>query len=134
MAPRGVLDVSVIGGRNLKNPDKVGKVMVIVNYKDQEHRTQPVVCHGTDPEWNEQLLFTIADSVEDVRLRVHDGDYVTDEEVGHSSIPLNTLLESGYEAQIEAHPYDVSRGGDTYGEIIVALHFHPEPGHDKDQD
>ncbi|XP_061988503.1 elicitor-responsive protein 3-like isoform X2 [Rosa rugosa] len=113
MAPRGVLDVSVIGGRNLSNPDKEGD--------------------GTDPEWNEQLLFTIAGSVEDLKIRVHDGDYVTDEEVGHCSIPIDSLVETGYKAQTDASPYEVWRGDEVYGELTVALSFHPEEGHDDEE-
>ncbi|XP_061988502.1 elicitor-responsive protein 3-like isoform X1 [Rosa rugosa] len=133
MAPRGVLDVSVIGGRNLSNPDKEGKIMCIVNYKNQEHRTDAIYCDGTDPEWNEQLLFTIAGSVEDLKIRVHDGDYVTDEEVGHCSIPIDSLVETGYKAQTDASPYEVWRGDEVYGELTVALSFHPEEGHDDEE-
>ncbi|KAL6177220.1 hypothetical protein ACLB2K_048746 [Fragaria x ananassa] len=123
---RGTLDVRICGGRNLSNPNKEGKICCIVYYKDQQKRTEAIYCDGPDPEWNETLLFTIADHVEELKVRVHDGDYVTEEEVGHCDINIEGLLRDGGENRIEPTSYDVWRNNEgNYGNVTVELHFHP---------
>lgn len=42
------------------------------------------------------------------------------------SIPLDSLLDTGDEARIDAQPYDVMRKGEVYGELTVGLFFNPE--------
>ncbi|XP_050378230.1 uncharacterized protein LOC126795433 [Argentina anserina] len=159
---RGVLEVTNHNGRNLSNPEKeasllifsflsslivtsavyeTGKICCIVYYKDQQKRTDAIYRDGPNPEWHEQLQLEIDDGIENLRVRVHDGDYVTEEEVGiceyvndfHSKFLVLTInavnhalegqLETGDEAQIEATEYDVWRNDEAYGQIIVALSF-----------
>ncbi|KAM5572547.1 elicitor-responsive protein 3-like [Rosa sericea] len=135
MAPRGMLEIFIFGGSGLKNTDKPGNIYCIASYKDEENRTNPVECDGSDPEWNEKFQFTIADDdIDDLKIQVIDEDEDgNDDDPGYCSISIEGLLETGYKSDIAATDYDVFRGDEAYGNINVSMAFFPEENNDDEE-
>ncbi|KAK9927270.1 hypothetical protein M0R45_024462 [Rubus argutus] len=129
MSPRGTLEVTLLSGSNVN----VGNINphCIISYKDQQKTSNTAECQGSDTSWDETFLFTIAGSIDELRIKIIDMDeYECDEDVGECIIPLDRLLESGYEAILDPEPYDVIKQGEVYGELAVGLKFIPEADYD----
>ncbi|KAI5328861.1 hypothetical protein L3X38_028258 [Prunus dulcis] len=132
MAPRGTLEVTLVGAKDLKNMDTMGMMdpYVVFTYKDQEKKSQVANGQGSEPDWNETFLFTIAGAEDELRLKLYDEDSgSTDDSVGELTIPLDAIVtDSGCEGRMPATPYDVMRNDKVRGEITIGLFFNPEPG------
>ena len=132
MAPRGTLEVTLVGAKDLKNMDKMGMMdpYVVFTYKDQEKKSQVANGQGSEPDWNETFLFTIAGAEDELRLKIYDEDSGNpDDYVGELSIPLDAIVtDTGAEGRMPPTPYEVMRNDKIKGEITIGLFFNPEPG------
>ncbi|KAL7146959.1 hypothetical protein ABFS83_06G076700 [Erythranthe nasuta] len=147
----GIMEVTVVGARGLKNAEFFGKVdpYVVIQYKNQEQKSttghrktwnKPRVhwclClrgQGISPEWNEKFKFEVdypakEDEQHKLSIKIMDHDTFTDDDyLGQATIYLKELFEQGLEkgnAELRAQKYRVVSSDKTYhGEIKVGVTF-----------
>ncbi|KAI3458692.1 hypothetical protein Pfo_015355 [Paulownia fortunei] len=145
----GIMEVTVVGARGLKNTEFLGKIdpYVVIQYKDQEQksttgrritsksRMQCFLClrgQGSSPEWNEKFKFKVefegGDEQHKLFLKILDRDNFTEDDyLGQATIYLKELFEQGLEngkAELHTQKYRVVSSNQTYhGEIQVGITF-----------
>ncbi|CAK7335482.1 unnamed protein product [Dovyalis caffra] len=74
--PAGTLGVLLVGAKGLENSDFLCDMdpYVILTCSSQEHKSTVASGQGSEPEWNENFLFTISDSVTELTLKIMDSD------------------------------------------------------------
>ncbi|XP_018505709.2 elicitor-responsive protein 3 [Pyrus x bretschneideri] len=133
MAPRGTLEVQLVGAKELKNMDvAMMDPYCVITYKDQQKKSGVARGQGSMPDWNETLLFTIAGAEDDLGIKIYDQDSGSlDDYVGELKIPLDAIVtDTGCEGRMPPTPYEVMRHDKVKGEITIGLYFNPEPGHE----
>ncbi|XP_051120136.1 16 kDa phloem protein 1-like [Andrographis paniculata] len=149
----GVMEVTVVRARGLKNTELFGKMdpYVVIQYKNEERRSttgqrkrrtvlsrmQCCICiqgqGGHNPMWNENFKFEVeykagGEEQHKLLLKLMDHDTFThDDHLGQATIYLEELFEEGVEngkAEIHAQKYRVVSSNQTYhGEIEVGVTF-----------
>ncbi|KAL3521108.1 hypothetical protein ACH5RR_019257 [Cinchona calisaya] len=133
----GIMEVTLVGARGLKDTDFFGKIdpYVLIQYKGQERKSSIARGQGSSPVWNEKFSFRAEypGAVDQYKLilKIMDHDtFSSDEYLGQSTIYLKELLELGVEnGKAEIHPrkYSIVAGDQTYsGEIQVGITFTPK--------
>ncbi|KAL9690669.1 hypothetical protein QQ045_011075 [Rhodiola kirilowii] len=123
--PRGTLEVLLVGAKGLKNTDHLKKSdpYAVLDVRSQVKKSSVASGQGSDPTWNETLLFTITDGLEELSIKLMDSDVGDDDFVGELTIPLEPLFTGG---NIPVKEYTVKRGDKEKGVIRIALSFFPE--------
>ncbi|KAI3458691.1 hypothetical protein Pfo_015354 [Paulownia fortunei] len=145
----GIMEVTVVGARGLKNTEFFGKIdpYVVIQYKNQEQKSSTgrrktskfrmkcCLClrgQGSRPVWNEKFKFKIeypdGDEQHKLFIKIMDHDTFTDDDyLGQAIIYLKELFEQGLEngrAELHTQKYRVVSSNKTYhGEIQVGITF-----------
>ncbi|KAL3656135.1 hypothetical protein CASFOL_000531 [Castilleja foliolosa] len=146
----GIMEVTVMGARALKNTEFFGKVdpYVVIQYKNEEQKSltsgrqkvskfQMPCCfclggQGTSPVWDEKFKFRVefpgGDEQHKLLLKIMDHDNITnDDYLGMATIYVKELFEQGMDngkAELRAQKYRVVSSNQTYqGEIQVGITF-----------
>ncbi|XP_050227300.1 elicitor-responsive protein 3-like [Mercurialis annua] len=123
---QGTLEVLLVGAKGLENTDFLNNMdpYVILTCRSQEQKSSIASGKGCDLEWNENFIFSISDSVEELTLKIMDSDAGSqDDFVGEASIPLGALFTEG---SLPSTAYNVVKNEEYKGEIRVALTFKSE--------
>ncbi|KAM5555159.1 16 kDa phloem protein 2 [Rosa sericea] len=128
--PYGTLEVVLVDAKDLYDTASFLTKMdpyVIFTVKTQEKTSTVAQGEGTNPEWNENFLFTVTDDVTELRLKIMDKDtFTADDFVGEATIPLEPQLFT--EGSIPPTSYNVVSKHQKYrGEITIGLNFTPDP-------
>uniref|UniRef100_A0A2P2LDG9 Uncharacterized protein MANES_02G025000 n=2 Tax=Rhizophora mucronata TaxID=61149 RepID=A0A2P2LDG9_RHIMU len=124
--PRGTLEVLLVGAKGLENTDFLNNMdpYVILTCRSQEQKSSVASGTGSEPEWNENFVFTLSDGVTELTLKILDSDTSTgDDFVGEATIPLDPVFLEG---SLPPAGYSVVKNGEYCGEIRVGLTFSPE--------
>ncbi|XP_024961837.1 elicitor-responsive protein 1 [Cynara cardunculus var. scolymus] len=132
----GVLEVNLVDAHGLTKSDFLNKIdpYVLIQYKNQEHKSSIANGQGSNPKWNEKFTFRVeypgADQQPKLLLTIMDQDtFSSDDYIGLTTIYLKELLEQGVEngiAELHPHKYNVVNSSQSYsGEIRVGLTFTP---------
>ncbi|XP_065858935.1 elicitor-responsive protein 3-like isoform X1 [Euphorbia lathyris] len=122
----GTLEVLLCGAKGLENTDLVKNMdaYVVLCCRSQEQKSSVASGQGSEPEWNENFIFTISDSATNLVLKILDSDVGTaDDFVGEATIPLEAVFQ---ERSIPPAVYNVVKDEKYKGEIKLALTFKPE--------
>ncbi|RLM80052.1 elicitor-responsive protein 3-like isoform X2 [Panicum miliaceum] len=122
----GTLEVLLVGAKGLENTDYLCNMdpYAILKCRSQEQRSSIAAGKGTNPEWNENFVFTVTDQTTDLLIKLMDSDTGTaDDFVGEATIPLEAVYS---ERSIPPTIYNVVKGEKYCGEIKVGLTFTPE--------
>ncbi|GMY09477.1 elicitor-responsive protein 3-like [Fagus crenata] len=126
--PQGTLEVLLVSAKDLENTDFLSKMdpYVLLTCRTQEQRSSVVSGQGSEPEWNENFIFTVSDGASELHVKIMDKDTFTkDDFVGEATIPLEPLFIEG---SLPPTAYSVVKDGEYCGEIRVGLTFTPEGG------
>uniref|UniRef100_A0A2P2LDG7 Uncharacterized protein MANES_02G025000 n=1 Tax=Rhizophora mucronata TaxID=61149 RepID=A0A2P2LDG7_RHIMU len=124
--PRGTLEVLLVCAKGLENTDFLNNMdpYVILTCRSQEQKSSVASGKGSEPEWNENFVFTLSDGVTELTLKILDRDTVTaDDFVGEATIPLDPVFLKG---NFPPSAYNIVKDGEYCGEIRVGLTFTPE--------
>ncbi|XP_057976187.1 elicitor-responsive protein 3 isoform X2 [Malania oleifera] len=124
--PRGTLEVLLVNAKGLENTDFLGNMdpYVILFCRTQEQKSSVASGQGSQPEWNENFVFTITGEVSELRIKIMDSDSATqDDFVGEVTIPLDPLFMEG---SLPPTSYNVVKDEEYCGEIRVGLTFTPD--------
>ncbi|KAM2227607.1 hypothetical protein ACFXTI_014398 [Malus domestica] len=130
--PRGTLEVNLVNAKGLKNTEFFGNMdpYVIITCKKQQKKSKVATAQGSNPEWNESFVFSVADGVTELHLMIMDKDTGTaDDFVGELSIPLRTIYEEG---KLPPMKYNVLRNKKYRGEIKIGFTFTPAVTNDRE--
>ncbi|KAM0978690.1 hypothetical protein ACFX1X_014885 [Malus domestica] len=130
--PRGTLEVNLVNAKGLKNTEFFGNMdpYVIITCKKQQKKSKVATAQGSNPEWNENFVFSVADGVTELHLMIMDKDTGTaDDFVGELSIPLRTIYEEG---KLPPMKYNVLRNKKYHGEIKIGFTFTPAVSNDRE--
>ncbi|GJM85650.1 hypothetical protein PR202_ga02121 [Eleusine coracana subsp. coracana] len=146
----GTLEVLLVGAKGLENTDYLCTLRVrfifiypalvqpacdalpssnmdpyaILKCRSQEQKSSIAAGKGTNPEWNENFVFTVSDRTTDLLIKLMDSDTGTaDDFVGEATIPLEAVYT---ERSVPPTLYNVVKGEKYCGEIKVGLTFTPE--------
>ncbi|KAG0463285.1 hypothetical protein HPP92_019354 [Vanilla planifolia] len=134
---KGILEVTLLDGKGLKDTDLFGKVdpYVVLQYRNQERKSSVARGQGSNPKWNESFKFLVqypgtAGIPHKLILKVMDHDtFSKDDFLGEACIHVEDLILLGLEKGIgELHPsrFNVVCNQNYSGEIRVALTFTPK--------
>ncbi|KAG0073057.1 hypothetical protein BGZ90_011702 [Linnemannia elongata] len=118
------INVEVLRARDLKREDGIlGKndpyVELSIGHKllgGQKHKTATHKNQTGDVEFGESFVFD-AKASDDLKVKVYDDDVVSDDDIGHTKIPLDSLFETG---QIQQW-YQIGEGSKVRGQIELRL-------------
>jgi Ca2+-dependent lipid-binding protein len=96
----------------------------ILKCRSQEQRSSIASGKGSNPEWNENFVFTVSDKATELLIKLLDSDTGSaDDFVGEATIPLEAVYTEG---SIPPTLYNVVKDEHYCGEIKVGLTFTPE--------
>ncbi|XP_043716817.1 elicitor-responsive protein 3-like [Telopea speciosissima] len=124
--PQGKLEVLLVGAKGLENTDFLSNMdpYVVLICRTQEQKSSVASGQGTEPEWNESFVFTLSDGVSELKLKIMDSDFGSEDDfVGEVTIPLEPLFMEG---SLPPTPYNVVKEQEYRGEMRVGLTFTPE--------
>ncbi|KAF9146476.1 hypothetical protein BG015_011581 [Linnemannia schmuckeri] len=118
------INVEVLRAKDLKREDGVlGKndpyVVLSIGHTllgGQKHKTETHKNQTGDVEFGESFIFN-AKSSDELKVKVYDDDVVSDDDIGSTKIPLETLFQSG---QIHQW-YQIGEGSKVRGQIELRL-------------
>ncbi|KAI5655536.1 hypothetical protein M9H77_32723 [Catharanthus roseus] len=128
---RGTLEVQLAGARGLENTDLLKKMdpYAIITCRTQEKKSSVATGKGSNPEWNETFLFTIAGNTPEITIKIMDSDSGSaDDFVGEAIVPLDPCFAQG---NTPMKTYNVVKGDKFKGEVRVGLVFTPEQVRDR---
>ncbi|KAJ1562304.1 hypothetical protein HK096_011562 [Nowakowskiella sp. JEL0078] len=118
----GILKVTVVAARHLKDKDAVGKSDPCVQlYIDSKHKQQTKVVGGNlDPSFNETFTFA-ANGEDTLHVKVLDKDVLDSDTIGSAKVPLQEVAEKGnWEGWV---PLPAWFGLTNTGEVLLQIHF-----------
>jgi Ca2+-dependent lipid-binding protein len=121
--PDGVLEVTIVEGRSLKNGNIIGENdAYVVVYMDKKYKQRTITIKNTNnPVWNEQLRFNIHKGDNTIHFNVYDADLIGKGTIGKSTIKLKQVFENGEFDEWIKLP--VHFGLSSSGEIHVIMNF-----------
>uniref|UniRef100_A0A0D3F832 C2 domain-containing protein n=1 Tax=Oryza barthii TaxID=65489 RepID=A0A0D3F832_9ORYZ len=122
----GTLEVLLVGAKGLENTDYLCNMdpYAVLKCRSQEQRSSIASGKGSNPEWNENFVFTVSDKATELLIKLLDSDTGSaDDFVGEATIPLEAVYTEG---SIPPTLYNVVKDEHYCGEIKVGLTFTPE--------
>uniref|UniRef100_A0A0D9YVI5 C2 domain-containing protein n=1 Tax=Oryza glumipatula TaxID=40148 RepID=A0A0D9YVI5_9ORYZ len=122
----GTLEVLLVGAKGLENTDYLCNMdpYALLKCRSQEQRSSIASGKGSNPEWNENFVFTVSDKATELLIKLLDSDTGSaDDFVGEATIPLEAVYTEG---SIPPTLYNVVKDEHYCGEIKVGLTFTPE--------
>ncbi|KAG0063300.1 hypothetical protein BGZ89_009967 [Linnemannia elongata] len=118
------IKVEVLRARDLKREDGIlGKndpyVELSIGHKllgGQKHKTATHKNQTGDVEFGESFEFD-AKASDDLKVKVYDDDLVSDDDIGHTKIPLDSLFEANRIQQW----YQIGEGSKVRGQVELRL-------------
>ncbi|GAB2217314.1 hypothetical protein Droror1_Dr00000487 [Drosera rotundifolia] len=126
MAPQGKLEVLLVGAKGLPNTDYLSSMdpYAILTCRSHEQKSSVASGNGSEPEWNETFVFTIARTASSLGIKIMDKDtFTADDFVGEANIPLDGVFAGG---EVPLTSYNIVKDGKFRGEIRVGLTFTSE--------
>ncbi|GAB4861814.1 c-5 sterol desaturase [Ancistrocladus abbreviatus] len=123
---QGKLEVLLVSAKGLEDTDFLSDIdpYVILTCRSQEQKSSIASGAGSNPEWNETFIFTIASSAPELNIKIMDKDtFSADDFVGEANIPLDAVFAEG---DVPTTSYNIVKDGEYRGEVRVALTFTPE--------
>ncbi|XVE64879.1 hypothetical protein DITRI_Ditri07aG0137000 [Diplodiscus trichospermus] len=124
--PRGTLEVLLVSAKGLENTDFLCNMdpYVLLACRTQEQKSSVASGKGSDPEWNENFVFTVSEGVSELKLKILDSDCGSEDDfVGEATIPLEPVFMEG---KMPPTAYNVVKDEEYRGEIRLGLTFSPE--------
>jgi Ca2+-dependent lipid-binding protein len=121
--PNGILEVSILEGRSLKNCDIIGENDAYVEiYMDKKYKQRTITIKNTNnPVWEEEFRFNIHKGDDTIHFDVYDADLIGRDTIGKCKIKLKSVFENGGFDEWIKLP---SRFGlSSRGEIHVVMNF-----------
>jgi Ca2+-dependent lipid-binding protein len=121
--PDGVLEVTIVEGRSLKNCDIIGENdAYVVVYMNKKYKQRTITIKNTNnPVWNEELRFNIHKGDDTIHFDVYDADLIGKDTIGKSKIKLKQVFENGeFDEWIKLPSHF---GLSSRGEIHVIMNF-----------
>ncbi|KAI5434469.1 16 kDa phloem protein 1 [Lathyrus oleraceus] len=130
----GFMEVHLLKAKGLQESDIFARMdpYVMLQYKNQEKKSNVVHEGGSNLEWNEKFVFRVeypgSGDQYKLNLKIMDRDVFTaDDFVGQAIIYVKDLLAEGVEkgsAILRPRKYSVVRADNSYcGEIEVGINF-----------
>ncbi|XP_052143918.1 elicitor-responsive protein 3-like [Oryza glaberrima] len=122
----GTLEVLLVEAKGLENTDYLCNMdpYAVLKCRSQEQRSSIASGKGSNPEWNENFVFTVSDKATELLIKLLDSDTGSaDDFVGEATIPLEAVYTEG---SIPPTLYNVVKDEHYCGEIKVGLTFTPE--------
>ena len=119
----GVLEVTIVEGRSLKNCDFFGEndaYVEVYTEKKYKQRTR-TIKNSNNPVWNEQLRFNIHKGDHTIHFDVYDADLIGRDTIGKCKIRLKHVFDDGEFDQWIKLPAHF--GLSSRGEIHVIMSF-----------
>ena len=119
----GVLEVTIVEGRSLKNCDFFGEndaYVEVYTEKKYKQRTR-TIKNSNNPVWNEQLRFNIHKGDDTIHFDVYDADLIGRDTIGKCKIKLKQVFDEGEFDQWIKLPAHF--GLSSRGEIHVMMSF-----------
>ncbi|KAM7256653.1 hypothetical protein ACFE04_012394 [Oxalis oulophora] len=132
--PHGTLEVLLVNAKGLEDTDFLNNMdpYVIITCRTQQQKSSIASGKGSNPEWNEHFVFTVSDSVTELKFKIMDSDTGTNDDfVGEATIQLEPLF---VERKLEPAIYNVVKDERYCGQIKVGLTFTPEERHARSYD
>ncbi|XWS48951.1 hypothetical protein CRYUN_Cryun13aG0121400 [Craigia yunnanensis] len=141
--PQGTLEVVLVSAKGLENTDFLCNMdpYVLFTCRTQEQKSSVASVwgfdqskfftrKGSDPEWNENFVFTVSEGVSELKLKIMDSDFGSqDDFVGEATIPLEPVFMEG---SLPPTAYNVVKDGEYRGEIKIGITFKPEEYNTRD--
>ncbi|KAL7611853.1 hypothetical protein Lser_V15G08821 [Lactuca serriola] len=133
----GVMEVNLVDAHGLKKSDFLNNIdpYVLVQYRNQEHKSLIAKGSGSNPKWNQKFTFRVeypgADDQPKLLLKIMDHDtFSSDDYLGQTTVYLKELFESGVESgtsELRLQKYRVvDISSHSYcGDIRVGVTFTP---------
>ncbi|KAJ1565689.1 hypothetical protein HK096_000225 [Nowakowskiella sp. JEL0078] len=118
----GILKVTVVAARHLKDKDLAGKSDPYVQvYLDEKHKQNTKVVGGSlDPTFNETFTFAV-NGEDKLHLKVLDKDILDSDAIGSAKVSLHEVAEKGsWEGWVALPAWF---GLTNSGEVHLQLHF-----------
>ncbi|KAI8138157.1 C2 domain-containing protein [Fennellomyces sp. T-0311] len=126
--PKGVLSVTVVEAKNLKNEDTIGHNDPFVElWLDEDYKQKTAVLKNADePQWNETFTFNIEEGskVHKLHFKVLDKDKLDTEKIGDASFDFDAALNG--EQIDEWVKLPAHLGLSDHGEVRFNISFAPE--------
>ncbi|KAK3820973.1 MAG: C2 domain-containing protein [Linnemannia gamsii] len=121
------INVEVLRAKGLKREDGIlGKndpyVEVSIGHRllgGQKKKTSTQKNQAGDVEFNESLTFENVKPSDELKVKVYDDDLVSDDDIGSTKIPLDSLFESNRIQQW----YQIGEGSKVRGQVEIRLSF-----------
>ncbi|CAN1186375.1 16 kDa phloem protein 2 [Linum perenne] len=134
--PQGVLEVLLVSAKGLEDTDFLNAMDPYVVLTCRTHEQKSSVASGfpgkgSEPEWNENFVFTISEGSIELCLKIMDSDAGTaDDLVGEATIPLDPVFDEG---SLPPTAYNVVKDGEYKGSIRVGLEYKREESRGVDE-
>ena len=119
----GVLEVTIVEGRSLKNCDFFGEndaYVEVYTEKKYKQRTR-TIKNSNNPVWNEQLRFNIHKGDDTIHFDVYDSDVGGKDAIGNGKVKLKHVFDDGKFDEWVKLPAHF--GLSVHGEIHVIMNF-----------
>ncbi|KAG0029624.1 Extended synaptotagmin-3 [Podila clonocystis] len=118
------INVEVLRAKGLKREDGIlGKndpyVVLSIGHSllgGQKHKTATHKNQTGDVEFGESFIFN-AKPKDELKVKVYDDDLVSDDDIGYTKIPLDSLFESNHIKQW----YQIGEGSKVRGQVELSL-------------
>jgi Ca2+-dependent lipid-binding protein len=120
---KGVLEVTIVEGRSLKNCDIIGENDAYVEvYMDRKYKQRTAtIKNSNNPVWNEELRFNVHKGDNTIHFDVYDADFIGRDTIGKTKIKLKHVIENGeFDEWIKLPTHF---GLSSRGEIHVIMNF-----------
>ncbi|XP_024993072.1 elicitor-responsive protein 1-like [Cynara cardunculus var. scolymus] len=132
----GLMEVNLADAHGLSKYDFFHKIdpYVLIQYRDQEHKSSIAKGEGSNPKWNQKFTFRVeypgADEQPKLVFKIMDHDtFSPDDYVGQTTMYLKEVLAVGVEkgkSELLLQKYRVVDKNQSYrGDIRVGLTFTP---------
>ncbi|KAL8166943.1 hypothetical protein V2J09_008442 [Rumex salicifolius] len=128
MHHRGKLDVLLVSAKSLEASDYFSKndPYAVLTCRTQEFKSSVASAgNGTNPQWNENFVFSISGDVSYLSVKLYDKDtFTADDYLGQAEIPLEAVFDVG---NFPVSAYNIVKDEKYCGQVKLSLTFRPEP-------
>ena len=121
--PAGVLEVTIVEGRNLKDKDMVGHNDAYIElYLDKKYKQRTTTVKDTNnPVWNQSFRFNVDKHDDTITFKVFDEDIVGKDDIGKCKVKLKHVFDDGKFNEWVKLP--AMLGLSSNGELRVVMSF-----------